>query len=105
MPATWQMDVLEWEQSATQDPGLPPYNCIWASPPCAQYSRARTTAREPRNLEQADELVRCAAHIVDALQPTFWYVENPQTGLFEGPGRGGRAAVSGRLVLHVRHGL
>ena len=83
MAATWQMDVLEWEQGVMQDPGLPRYNCIWASPPCTHFSRARTTAREPRNLEQADELARCAIRIIDALQPSFWYIENPQTGLLK----------------------
>lgn len=83
MPATWQMDVLDWERTAMRDPGLPHYDCIWASPPCTHYSRSRTTAKTPRNLELADELVRCTIRIIDELQPRFWYMENPQTGLLK----------------------
>ena len=33
-------------------------DCIWASPPCTHYSRARTKAKTPRDLEGSDALVR-----------------------------------------------
>ena len=47
------------------------------------YSIARTCAKTPRNLEHADELVRCTVRIIDALQPRFWFIENPQTGMLK----------------------
>lgn len=50
---------------------------VWvhASPPCTEYSRAKTTA--PRNLRLADSLVRRAVHIRRFVRPTFWTLENP----------------------------
>ena len=40
-------------------------DCIWASPPCARYSRARTRARTPRDLEGSDALVRKVLSLID----------------------------------------
>jgi site-specific DNA-cytosine methylase len=53
---------------------------VWASPPCTQFSKARTTAKTPRNLELADSLVQVG--IQTALHfdaPLF--MENPQSML------------------------
>ena len=37
---------------------LPPrVDCIWASSPCTHYSRARTKAKTPRDLDGSDILV------------------------------------------------
>jgi hypothetical protein len=48
------VDVLD-----PQPADLPTHvGCIWASPPCTRYSRARTKARTPRGLEGSDTLVR-----------------------------------------------
>ena len=45
---------------------LPPdVDMIWASPPCTQYSVARTTAKTPRDLAGADALVRATLEIID----------------------------------------
>ena len=33
------------------------FDVVWASPVCTHYSRARTTAKTPRDLEWADSLV------------------------------------------------
>ena len=48
---------------------------IWASPPCAEYSRALT--RRPRRLEEGDRTA------IRDLRPRFWCIENPQTGLLK----------------------
>lgn len=60
---------------------LPPIDCVWASPVCQHYSVARTRGG-PRNLEAADELVRAALRIVEALDVPF-FLENPHSGLLK----------------------
>lgn len=75
-PLTFQRDVRGWQPQRH-------YDVVWASPPCTQYSRARTTAREPRDLEGADELVQAALNVIDQAQPHYWFLENPQTGLLK----------------------
>jgi hypothetical protein len=60
-----------------------PFDAIWASPPCTEYSIARTVARRPRDLDGADRLVRRAREFIDAIQPRWWWLENPYTGLLK----------------------
>ena len=36
---------------------------VWGSPPCTEYSVARTTAKKPRDLAAADELVQLTKEI------------------------------------------
>ena len=61
-------------------------NCafIWASPPCTQYSIARSYAKTPRDLEGADSIVRACMNIIECLQPARWAMENPFTGMLKG---------------------
>ena len=56
------VDIRHWDYKS-----LPPnyFSCIWASPMCTQYSRARTTAKTPRILVEADSLVQRALAIID----------------------------------------
>ena len=76
-PLTFQCDVRGWQPQCH-------YDVVWASPPCTHYSRARTSARTPRDLEGADELVATARSIIEQVQPRYWFIENPQTGLLKG---------------------
>ena len=73
---TIQADLLEWDYTV-----YPPhhFNVIWCSPPCTEYSKAKS--RGVRNLELADALVRRCFEIIDYFQPDVWIVENVGTGL------------------------
>ena len=55
------------------------FDMIWVSPPCEQYSKAKT--RGARNLEFADSHVRKGWEIIDYFKPKYWIIENPATGL------------------------
>ena len=79
--ATWTADILNWENWRGIEPGTLDY--LHASPPCAQYSLARTTAKEPRDLEGADKIVQRTLDIIRYLKPKCWTLENPQTGLLK----------------------
>ena len=70
-------DVLDWDHTV-----FPPghFEVVHASPPCTQYSCARTRG-PPRDLEGADRLVERSLHIIDYFQPKYWWLENPATGL------------------------
>jgi hypothetical protein len=59
------------------------FDVVWASPVCTHYSRARTTAKTPRDFEWADSLVERALEIISHFEPRFWFLENPQTGLLK----------------------
>ncbi len=72
---TYLCDVRYWKDShmADFDPGH--FDIIFASPPCTEYSRAKTRGR--RDLETADSLVKVAMEIIRCLKPKQWVIENP----------------------------
>ena len=74
-------DIMTWDYKAAFPQGH--WDVIWASPDCTQYSRARTTARKPRDLEGADKLVAKCREIVDYFQPNVYFIENPDSGLLK----------------------
>ncbi len=49
-----KMDIRDWNYKKI-DPGT--FDAIWASPPCTEYSNARTTPNAARDYELADSLV------------------------------------------------
>ena len=72
---------------------------IWASPPCTQYSRARTNAKTPRDLEGSDRIVAKTLRIIDEWFPGVPYcMENPATGLLPK-----REVVAGRPLSVVSY--
>ena len=67
---TFHLDITEWDYR-TLPRGY--FQLIAASPPCTEYSTAKTTA--PRNLELADKLVAKTLEIIGYFQPDFWWLE------------------------------
>ena len=57
------------------------FNFIWASPPCTEYSRAKTTG--VRKIEEANKIVKKTIEIVEYFNPRWHVIENPQTGLLK----------------------
>jgi len=79
LAADIQTDIMDWDYK-TYPPGY--FQFIWASPPCTEYSRAKTVG--VRKLEEADRIVERTWEIIDYFKPPLGYiVENPQTGLLK----------------------
>ena len=70
--------ILEWNFEM-----YPKYHfdMIWASPPCVQYSCARTVASTPRDLVGADKLVLQVLAIIAYFDPPCFFIENQWSGL------------------------
>lgn len=78
MPADIRTDIMDWDYK-TYEPGH--FDVIWASPPCTEYSIAKT--KGVRNLTQANEVVARTLEIIDYLEPNHYFIENPQSGLLK----------------------
>ena len=59
------------------------FQFIWASPPCTQYSIARSKAKTPRDLEGADACVQRSLDVAAFFQPRAFCIEHPQSGLLK----------------------
>ena len=71
-------DILSWDYKQFD---VGEFDVIWASPPCTEYSRAKTTG--VRKIDYANSIVLNTLEIIDYFKPTWWVVENPQTGLLK----------------------
>ena len=79
MPADISTDILDWDYRSRYEPRS--FDIIWASPPCTEYSIAKQVG--VRNLELANSIVQRTLEIIDYLQPKYYFIENPQTGLLK----------------------
>ena len=77
------IDIMDWNYVELPESS---FDVIWASPPCTEYSKARTTAKKARNFELADALVRTTLDIVKHFKPQFYIIENPASGLLKSRG-------------------
>ena len=73
---TFCADIRYWKPPENLKPGT--VTVLWLSPPCDQYSRAKTTGE--RDLKTADEVAKACLELIDTLKPKHWILENP-TGL------------------------
>ena len=77
-PPTHQCDIMQFDYTMYSE-GY--FDVIHASPPCQQYSLARSRAKTPRDLEGSDKLVMQTKRIIEYLKPNLFWIENPATGL------------------------
>ncbi len=73
-------DILTWDYKIFP---VGHFDVIWASPPCTEYSIARSKAKKPRDLAGADALVQRALEIIKYFLPFVWYLENAASGLLK----------------------
>ena len=57
------------------------FDVIWASPPCTEYSIAKTTG--VRDIEEANKIVQRTLDILEYYEPKYWIIESPQTGMLK----------------------
>ena len=71
-------DILQWNYKEYPT-GY--FDFIWSSPPCTEYSRAKTVG--VRNIDEANAIVLKTLDTIEYFNPRIWFIENPQTGLLK----------------------
>lgn len=74
--------------------GTEPWDVVWASPPCTEFSCAKTVGT--RDLATANAVVAACLAVIRRLRPRVWFMENPATGLLH-------KQEAMRTLEHLRH--
>jgi len=91
LPADHQCDIMDFDYKQ-YDKGH--FDIIWGSPPCTNYSALKKCwygrrlkdgtiySKEQNAIDQddADTLVLKTLEIINYFNPTYWFMENPQSG-------------------------
>ena len=75
MEADIKTDIMDWDYKSWL-PGQ--FDFIWASPPCTEYSVAKTVGT--RDIEGSNKVVQRTLDIIEWFDPDYHCIENPQTG-------------------------
>tara|TARA_Y100000593_G_scaffold35009_1_gene68649 strand:- start:5768 stop:6358 length:591 start_codon:yes stop_codon:yes gene_type:complete len=78
LKADIQIDIMQWDYKKYDKNS---FDIIWASPPCTEYSKAKS--RGIRDIEGANKIVLRTLEIINYFNPCLWFIENPQTGLLK----------------------
>ena len=78
LPADMQTDIMDQK---FQNLPRKSFDVIWASPPCTEYSLAKTTG--VRKIDEANAIAKGTLEIIAYFNHTTWVLENPQTGLLK----------------------
>jgi len=83
--ATINTNILDWDYTI-YEPGH--FDIIWASPPCDTFSKLqyalKTREQMIENINNKGlPILHKTLEIINYLEPNFYFIENPQTGLMK----------------------
>ena len=78
LPADHKVDIMDFDYKQYDKDE---FDIIWASPPCTEYSKAKT--RGIRDIEGSNKIVIKTLEIINYFNCKWWFIENPQTSLLK----------------------